>query len=120
MALSSWQLLVLWLWTLWKTQNGRLLLDDSGWSQPRFISGSAASTADPLRFTSLALAFLSSRSASWSSRRERRPSSALAHLFAMLNISRAVQRSSCMASSSFILMSRTPSVSAEMMPRPTP
>ena len=34
-----------WLCTLWKAQNGRLPLDDSGWSQPRFISGLAASTA---------------------------------------------------------------------------
>src|SRR3954467_10735992 len=47
----------------------------------------------PLRFTSLALGFFSSGSAAGSSRRERRPSSALAHLLAKLNSSREVQRS---------------------------
>ena len=79
------------------------------------MSGSAASTAAPLRFTSLALGFFSSGSAAGSSRRERRPSSALAHLVAKLNSSKEVHRSSCIASSSFILTSRTPSEKAEMM-----
>ena len=60
-------------------------LGDSGWSLPRLVSGSAASTMAPLRFTSLALAFFSSGSAVGSSRRERHPSSSLAHLFTMLN-----------------------------------
>ena len=72
------------------------------------------STAAPLRFTSLALGFFSSGSAAGSSR-ERRPSSALAHLVARLNNSKEVHRSSCIASSSFILTSRTPSEKAEMM-----
>ena len=46
---------------------------------------------------------------------ERRPSSALVHLVARLNSSRDVHRSSWMASSSFILTSRTPSENVEMM-----
>ena len=79
------------------------------------MSGSAASTATPLRFTSLALAFFSSGSAAGSSRRERHPSSALAHLVAKLNSSSDVHRSSWIAISSFILMSHTPSEKAEMM-----
>ena len=79
------------------------------------MSGSAASTAAPLRFTSLALGFFSSGSMAGSSGRERHPSSALAHLVAKLNSSKEVHRSSCIASSSFILTSRTPSEKAEMM-----
>ena len=55
-----------------KMPNGRLLLDDLGWSHPRFISGSAASTAGPLRFTSLTLACLSFGPASGSLWRARR------------------------------------------------
>ena len=30
---------MLWVFRLWKAQNGRLLLDDSGWSRPRFVHG---------------------------------------------------------------------------------
>ena len=79
------------------------------------MSGSAASTTAPLRFTSLTLGFFSSGSAAGSSRRERLPSSALAYLVAKLNSSRDVHMSSWIASSSFILMSHMPSENAEMM-----